>query len=371
MYFKEIQLHNFRNYEDQTVRFHPSVNIILGKNAQGKTNLLEGIYINSLGRSFRTGRDSELVRFGETRAKVKSISVKDGKEQSIEISFGPERKEIKVNGKKEQKSSSLLEKAYIVIFSPEDLRIVQDEPEKRRRFLDRELCQLRPVYYKTLGDYKRLLLQKNNLLRSGESRREQYLPWDLSLVKSGAYLIHQRALFLEKLDRISREIHGKISNGKEELRLSYESNVPPEESRAKTEESFAALLESDLERCIQKGSSLHGPQRDDFSVEVNGVDVRRFGSQGQQRTAALSLKLAETALIREETGEGPVLLLDDVLSELDEERQKFLVRSLSEEQLFITATELPPVLQEDLKEGCLFSVRAGSVQRSEISLTAQ
>lgn len=366
MYFTGIRLENFRNYQMAEVSFHPLVNIIMGKNAQGKTNLLESLYINSLGKSFRTSRDSEMIRFGEESCRVKSRSVREGREQAIELEIGRDRKEIKVDGIREEKTSGLLERAYIVIFSPEDLKIVKEEPEKRRKFLDRELCQLRPVYYRSLGRYKKVLQQRNALLRQGETDRQLFTAWEEALAESGAVITLERARFIEKLDKISRDIHGRITGGKERLELTYEGNLPPEEDKATQKEAFLTALEEGFSSDLLKGTTGKGPHRDDFKISVDGTDVRHFGSQGQQRTAALALKLAETELIKEETGEAPVLLLDDVLSELDGGRQRFLVRALSDVQLFITATELPQVLQEELKKGFFFTIENGKVKKEEI-----
>ncbi|MDO4552649.1 MAG: DNA replication/repair protein RecF [Bacillota bacterium] len=363
MYFKEIALENFRNYEKEKAEFHPSVNVILGNNAQGKTNLLEAIYINSLGRSFRTAKDSEMIRFGQERCRVKSRSVKGGREQTIELSFGKEGKEIKIDGVKENKSSALLERAYIVIFSPEDLKIVKDEPEKRRRFLDRELCQIKPVYYRTLGRYKKILQQRNALLKQGEADRQLFAAWDEALAAEGAPLIQYRNRFLEKLDKISREIHGRITDGKERLELAYEGNLALEKEVSLQRERFSERLQETFFEDLKRGTTGTGPHRDDFKISVDGVDVRHFGSQGQQRTAALSLKLAETELIREETGETPVLLLDDVLSELDPERQRFLIKSLSSLQLFISAAELSPLLERELAGGKIFLIEGGKIKK--------
>ena len=361
MYLKKIELKNFRNYEEQTVEFHNKVNIITGKNAQGKTNLLESLYIMSLGKSFRTSKDTEMIGFEKEFCRAKSTSIKEGRELEIEIIIRNEGKTTKINGVKTAKNIDLLENVYMVIFSPEDLKIVKDEPEKRRKFIDRELCQLKPVYYRNLGRYKKILQQRNSLLKQQEIREDMIAVWDDGLAEYGAKIIQERRRFIEKLDRISREISRNITNGKEALELSYEANAEYRENYEDQKESLKYLLNKNLKTDILRRSTSVGPHKDDLKICVEGVDIRHFGSQGQQRTAALSLKLAEIKLIEEEAGVSPILLLDDVLSELDAERQNFLINSLEEVQLFITTTELSGEVKKQLPDGNTFFVEKGKV----------
>lgn len=365
MYVKKIELKNFRNYEEEAVEFHNKVNIITGKNAQGKTNLLESLYIMSLGKSFRTSKDTEMIGFEKEFCRAKSTSVKEGRELQIEITIGKEGKTTKINGIKTAKNIDLLENVYMVVFSPEDLKIVKDEPEKRRKFIDRELCQLKPVYYRSLGRYKKILQQRNSLLKQQEIKEDIIAVWDESLAEYGAKIIQERSRFIEKLNRISREISRSITNGKEALSLSYESNAECRESYEEQKESLKKLLNKNLKSDIIRRSTSVGPHKDDMKICVEGVDIRHFGSQGQQRTAALSLKLAEIRLIEEETNISPVLLLDDVLSELDAERQNFLINSLEEVQLFITTTELSEEVKKRLPEGDTFFVENGKVVKQQ------
>ncbi|HYE69685.1 MAG TPA: DNA replication/repair protein RecF [Anaerovoracaceae bacterium] len=365
MYLKKIELKNFRNYEEQTVEFHNKVNIITGKNAQGKTNLLESLYIMSLGKSFRTNKDIEMIGFEKEYCRAKSLSIKEGRELEIEITIGKEGKTTKINGMKTAKHFDLLENVYMVIFSPEDLKIVKDEPEKRRKFIDRELCQLKPIYYKNLGRYKKILQQRNSLLKQQDINEDIIAVWDESLAEYGAKIIQERNRFVERLNQISREISRSITNGKEALELSYEANVEHKENYEEQKEYLKKVLNKNLKNDIIRRNTTVGPHKDDLKICVEGIDIRHFGSQGQQRTAALSLKLAEIRLIQEEAKVSPILLLDDVLSELDSERQNFLINSLEEVQLFITTTELSEEVKKQLPDGETFFVENGKVKQME------
>jgi len=365
MYLKKIELKNFRNYEEQTVEFHNKVNIITGKNAQGKTNLLESLYIMSLGKSFRTNKDIEMIGFEKEYCRAKSLSIKEGRELEIEITIGKEGKTTKINGMKTAKNFDLLENVYMVIFSPEDLKIVKDEPEKRRKFIDRELCQLKPIYYKNLGRYKKILQQRNSLLKQQDINEDIIAVWDEGLAEYGAKIIQERNRFVDRLNQISREISRNITNGKEALELTYEANVEHKENYEEQKEYLKKVLNKNLKNDISRRNTTVGPHKDDLKICVEGIDIRHFGSQGQQRTAALSLKLAEIRLIQEEAKVSPILLLDDVLSELDSERQNFLINSLEEVQLFITTTELSGEVKKQLPEGETFFVEKGKVMKLE------
>ena len=363
MYIKNIELHNFRNYGDLELEFHPNVNLILGNNAQGKTNLLESIYVCSMGKSFRTSKDSEMILFGEDFGRVRVEAQRDYYDTSVELIFTREsKKSAKVDGVKIKKSSQLLENLYMVIFSPEDLRIVKDEPEKRRKFIDRELCQLRPKYYEDLSNYKKVLLQRNAYLKEYDVDPSVMDLWDMQLARYGASIMMMRADFIKKLDKISRGIHGAITNGGENLQLKYVPNVELASSLSELEERYYHILRSTFENDLRQRTTTKGPHKDDLEFFIDGISVRNFGSQGQQRTSALSIKLAELSLIKEETGEEAILLLDDVMSELDLQRQEFLVKSLAEIQMFITTTEIPEKLKETLPEGKKFYVTSGSVE---------
>lgn len=360
MYIKSIELKNFRNYDDLNLSFNKNINLILGNNAQGKTNLLEGIYLTAFGRSFRTNKDLELIKFEKDISKVKVQSIKDDEELDLEIIFRKDlKKSAKLNGVKLNKASEILDNIYIVIFSPEDLKIVKDEPEKRRRFVDIELCKLKPLYYSNLSNYKKILIQRNAYLKERDIDTEYLDVWDTQLAKYGAKIIKQREEFIKKINNISREIHKSITNGKENLTISYNPNIKITDN---IEDDFYKTLKSNIENDIRQRTTTKGPQKDDLIFEIDGINVRNFGSQGQQRTAALSLKMAEITLIKDETGEDAILLLDDVMSELDEERQEYLIKSLSETQMFITTTELSDSLLNKFTEKDIFYVENGTVR---------
>lgn len=360
MQIREIELNNFRNYRHLKISFSEDINIFLGENAQGKTNLLEGIYLNGMARSFKTPRDREMVRFDQEYAKVKSRVNYEGEDHLIEIVISRDgRKAVKIDGVKINRTSELLQRVYLISFTPEDLKIVKEDPAKRRGFIDREMCQIRPGYTAELNRYRRVLRQRNALLK-GEIKDPVVLDiWDQEMAESGSRIIRMRREFIRRIDEISSSIHGSISGGREHLSVSYESNI--ESKEGKEEEVLLQILKETREKDMQSGSTGKGPHRDDLKISAEGKDLRRYGSQGQQRTAALSLKLSEIKLIEEETGEMPILLLDDVLSELDNERQKYLIHSLGKSQMFITATDLTGPVADSLPEGKVYRIRRGEI----------
>lgn len=364
MYFKNVTLENFRNYGSMTLDFDPKLNLFLGQNAQGKTNLLESLFIMGLGKSFRTNNDKEMIAFGADWARAKALVADDsGRETSIEITYSKEGKVIKVDGIKLDRTVDLLENVYEVIFSPDDLKIIKDGPDNRRRFLDRELCQIKPVYYSDLGSYKKVLKQRNMLLRQNCSDMALFEVFDESLADYGTRLVEERHVFVQRIEEISKKIHRDISGGKEELFVSYETKISldPSMSRAERKEEYKNLLKKNFESDLYKGYTGFGPHKDDLKIEIDGIDIRLYGSQGQQRTASLSLKLAEIGLIKSETGKNAVLLLDDVLSELDQSRQRYLIESMSDVQIFITATGIEDKLMAMLPKGKSFFVSSGNV----------
>ena len=365
MYFKGIKLQNFRNYELEQVDFHPRVNIITGNNAQGKTNLLEALYMMSLAKSFRTSKDSEMIGFGKAFGRIKAESYKDERSVEVEIILEEGQKTVKIDGLKTNKISDILENNYIVIFSPEDLGIIKGEPEKRRKFINRELCQIKPVYYSNLSRYKKILQQRNYLLKQDCIDPDVLSVWNQEFADTGSRIIRERTGFIAKLDRISKDIHHRITDGKENLSILYESNVPLKETLAEQTEEFLRKLQKNAQQDLFRKTSTVGPHKDDLNIAIDGIDIRSFGSQGQQRTAALSLKLAEIEIIKEETGEIPILLLDDVLSELDFSRQRFLISALREAQLFITTTEISDYVKNTLSDNYIFTVKGGKISREQ------
>jgi DNA replication and repair protein RecF len=354
------------------VFFHEKVNVIVGDNAQGKTNLLESIYVSSLGRSFRTTKEKEMIRFEQPYTRIIATYITEDQEKKVDIGFSKEgKKEIKVNNIKVDKMTEMLNHFYVVVFSPDDLKMVKEEPEKRRNFIDRELCKMRISYLNNLVQYKKVLMQRNAYLKSDKKDRQAMQVWDDALSQYGARVILQRQTFVEEINLISRDIHEKITQGKELLEIRYQPSVKPEGNlKGDSEGSLKNLVEKMQQKLsdsyksdVYAGNTGIGPHKDDLLILINGIAARQYGSQGQQRTAALSMKLAEIHLIEKEKGEKPILLLDDVLSELDGDRQKYLIEALSESQLFITAAELNPQLEEALPAGNSYLVTDGKISR--------
>lgn len=360
MYVKEIELYNFRNYREEKISFNDKVNIFLGNNAQGKTNLLEGIYLNAFGKSFKNVKDKELIRFGEEFCRIKTTIRKEDEDEIVEIVINKEgKKGIKREGIKLKKASELLEEYHMIVFSPEDLKIVKEEPEKRRRFINRELCQIRKGYLSDFNDYRKTLKQRNAYLKEFAIDDTVLDIWDLELAEYGSRIISKRKAFIEMLGPVCSDINERITGGKEKLEVKYEPNIFFEEN---LKNKFYDLLKRNREDDKRHRTTGRGPHKDDMKIVSNDIDLRKFGSQGQQRTAALSLKLSEIAIIERETGEKPILLLDDVLSELDNERQMYLINTLGENQLFVTTTDIMDPVAKNLPEGKIFKIDKGEVR---------
>ena len=346
MYVKSLKLENFRNYDNLSVEFHPGVNILIGDNAQGKTNLIEAIYMMSFAKSFRTRRDRETINFDKDYARIDAVIAADDEEQPFSMLIKPDSKYISYDGVKVSKMTELLEKVYVVIFSPEDLKLVKDSPDRRRKFIDRELSKLKPSYYENLKEDN----IQTDILRI----------WDYKLAEYGSEIIKKRNDFIRKIERVSSEIHSSITSGKETLTVEYEANIPCSEN---LREEFLVETEKNLEKDLSQRTTSKGPHKDDLKICINGVDIRHFGSQGQQRTAALSLKLAEIRLVKELTGEDAVLLLDDVLSELDKSRQSYLVNCLNTVQIFITTTEISEEVADSFPDGITYRIKNGTIEK--------
>lgn len=336
MFLKSIELKNFRNYNNLELDFNKNINLILGDNAQGKTNLLESIYYTSMGRSFKPVKDRDVINFGEETSIIKANAHKydDNLEISIILRKNGD-KEINKDGVKLKKISELCDNMLVVMFSPEDLKIVKEEPEKRRKFIDRELSLISPIYLDNLNNYKKTLFQRNNYLKEENIDELLINVLDKQLSNYGYEVIKYRKDFIEKLQTYVEKIHSGITSGKEKIKLIYKPSIDPE-----SKEEFEKILKDDFYKDSKNAVTSRGPHRDDIEFLINKIDVRRYGSQGQQRTCALSVRLAELSLIEEETGESAILLLDDVMSELDLNRQEYLIKTLENNQIFITATEL-------------------------------
>ncbi len=368
MYIYKLELKNFRNYEELNISFNKNVNLILGKNAQGKTNLLEAIYLSQIGRSFRTNHDHEMIQFKKEEAKVKVYVHKSYLDTSVEILLKTKGKTaaekfIKKDGKNLKQSSQLLNNIYFVVFSPEDLKLVKEDPEKRRKFIDRELCQISPQYLSAFNDYKKTLTQRNAYLKEKKIDPEILDIWDSQLAKYGAIIISLRDAFIKDISKYSAEIHSGITDGAESLLIEYDPNVRVFDIFDEQEEFLYEQIKKSHATDLKLRTTNVGPHRDDIIFYVNDVNMRNFGSQGQQRTCALSIKLAEINLIKEETGEDAILLLDDVMSELDLSRQEYLIDTIKNNQIFITTTEMDKSILDRFLEASVYHVKKGKIEK--------
>lgn len=357
MIVKSVELSDFRNYGSLLLNFSDGINILYGDNAQGKTNILESIYLSGTTKSHRGSKDKEMIHFGKEEAHIRTVVEKQGKEYRIDMHIKKHKtKGIAINQIPIKKASDLFGVLNLIFFSPEDLNIIKEGPAQRRRFLDMELCQLDKIYLYNLSKYNKILNQRNKLLKDmfqNPELRSTLDIWDQQLITYGTKIIQRRRQFVEELNSIIFTIHKKLSGNREELFLSYE----PDCSDAYYSQKLCETREKD-ERF---GSTSVGPHRDDISFFIGNIDIRKFGSQGQQRTAALSLKLSEIELVKKIIGEEPVLLLDDVLSELDSNRQNQLLNSLSTTQTMITCTGLDEFIKNRLKLDKVFRVTDGVV----------
>ena len=362
MNIRSIELKNFRNYENLEISFDEGTNILFGDNAQGKTNILEAAYMSGTTKSHKGSRDREMIRFGEEEAHLKTVVVRGGREYQIDMHLKKNRaKGIAIDKIPIKKSSELFGILNIVFFSPEDLNIIKNGPAERRRFLDSELCQLDRIYLADLTNYNKILAQRNKLLKDMIYRPSlsDTLPvWDMQLIETGKKIIRRRKQFVDELREIVSDIHYRISGGKEELFLKYEPNIDD------------IFFEDELSRAKEKDKKLCqtsvGPHRDDLLFSIGDVDIRKYGSQGQQRTSALSLKLSEIELVRKSISDTPVLLLDDVLSELDSSRQNYLLNNISDTQTIITCTGLDEFVRNRFTVNRVFEVIAGHVYERSI-----
>ena len=357
MKLESIEVGNFRNYENAKLEFHPKTNILYGDNAQGKTNILESIYVCATTNSHKGSKDKELIRFGEDEAHIRMFLTKREMTHKIDMHLRKSKgKGIAIDGQKIKKAADLLGLCNVVFFSPEDLGIIKNGPAERRRFVDMELCQLDNFYLYNLNHYNKIVNQRNKLLKDmymNPDLKETLTIWDMQLVSYGSKIIERRKLFVEQLNEIIYEIHKKLSGGREEIRIQYEPDVELDE--------FERKLKNSQDRDMRAKMTSVGPHRDDFSFLVGDVDIRKFGSQGQQRTAALSLKLSEIELVKRITKDTPVLLLDDVLSELDSNRQNYLLNSIGDIQTIITCTGLEEFVNNRFESNRVFKVSAGTV----------
>lgn len=340
MEISHIRAVNFRNYKNLSVEFSPSGGILIGDNAQGKTNLLEIIHLSAIGKSHRTNKYKEMVKWDNEGFYIRIDGRKRTGIFSNELGFMPPRKKLKINGLEKRKLSDILGNVNVVMFAPEDLEIVKGGPQRRRVYLDKLICQIIPLYSFYLTSYYKLLKSKNIILRKIKQKKEYTEQLDIlnsQLISYGTKIIHHRMDILDKFKAHCNHNHKRLTETLEDLILNYKPSIP-EIEKDKVEESFRITLQRGYESELLRSISLYGPHKDDFSLEINGKEVSSFGSQGQQRTTVLSLKISELELLKSSTGEYPILLLDDVMSELDNKRRNFLINSIGNVQAFITST---------------------------------
>lgn len=342
MYVKNLQVKNYRNYDDININLNNSLNIFLGENAQGKTNLAEAIYFLSSLKSHRTSKNKDIIKWDTNSTYIKGTVSRLYGDDTLEVFISSvEKNYIKVNGVKATKASEVLGRLNVVMFSPEDLKLVKEGPNVRRKFLDFELSQIRPKYHYLIGRYNKILNQRNNILKSLQFSNGSAATLDVfteQLIEAACEIVIMRHNFINEISVISKAIHEKITMGLEDLDIGYVSDVTKFDSKDKIKEQMYEKINKKRDFEIKKGYTLIGPHRDDIMIKINSIDVRSFGSQGQQRSAALSLKLSEIDIINKVTGEYPVLILDDVLSELDKNRQRYLIDNLSHVQTILTCT---------------------------------
>lgn len=333
-----IFLKNFRNYPELKLEFNPNLNIFVGENAQGKTNLLESIYFLALTRSPRTTSEKELIRWLESSTFVSGVLSRDVGKMDLEIQLSSKGRKTKINHLEQKKLSDYIGKMNVVLFSPEDLELVKGSPAKRRRFIDIELGQINPIYLYDLSQYNRILKQRNSYLKNEKIDDIFLSVLDEQLVSFGCKVIEARRRFIQQLEENARALHQEISHGKEVLKLEYQTQLP---LTSDIQTAYLEKLKHNRQRESFQKTTLTGPHRDELLFIVNDNPVAIYGSQGQQRTTALSVKLAEIELMKQEVGEYPILLLDDVMSELDNQRQIDLLESvLGKTQTFVTTTTL-------------------------------
>lgn len=367
MHIESIKLINYRNYDKLDIKLNNKLNIFIGDNAQGKTNLLESLYICAFGKSYRATKEKELIKIDKDKAYIGINVRREFADKFIEIKFEKNKtKRIRINRVEIDKISGLFGHLNVVLFSPEDLKLVKEGPSNRRMFLDTEISQIKPKYRYNINRYNKILKQRNNLLKSIQKNNNKLKTievWDMQLVEVGSEIIKNRIEFINRISEISKNIHKKITEGIEELKLEYmpSFDISCELDKNKIKDIFIKVLNRNLDKDIEKGTTEFGPHRDDIKIYINGLDAKIFGSQGQQRTAALSMKLAEVELVKSEIGEYPVLLLDDVLSELDIKRRKFLLWTFKNVQTIITSTDDIEVDNIHNKDKKVFYVSKGNI----------
>ncbi|MFO7945955.1 MAG: DNA replication/repair protein RecF [Armatimonadota bacterium] len=380
MYIQRLALENFRVYPELQIEFPPGLAIIVGPNASGKTSLLEAIHFLATSKSHRTNADRELVHFKSPHARLQGTFVSDTRELTIAAAIparvsdrkpsSPSSKQMKLDGQSIDRIVDLIGRVPVVMFSNDDLDIVRGAPDFRRRFLNIAIAQLRPRYYDDIRRYGRALLQRNELLKlvcDGHAEKQRLTPWTEQLAKAGAAITNDRSEFIESLTESAGRVHARLSGGEqdgadgEDIVVQYKTNLGDDLDTEVSAEAFMEMLEEGLAEDIRRGYTTIGPHRDDFEIQINGNDARTFGSQGQQRTAALSLKLAQADVVMNWRGEPPLLLLDDCLSELDSARSRRILRLAQQRQgMIITSPVMTDTLAEQ-PDARIYEVEDGSV----------
>lgn len=357
MVVKSLDLKNFRNYHELHIDFDPFTNIFYGNNAQGKTNILESVYLGGTTKSHKGSKDRDMITFTEEESHIRMLVQKKNLTRRIDMHLKKNKtKGIAVDGIPIKKASELFGIVNLVFFSPEDLNIIKNGPSERRRFIDLELCQLDKIYFHNLSNYNKILIQRNKLLKDIAFHPEWMDTleiWDMQLAGYGSKIIKRRHNFVEQLGEIAGDIHENLTGGREHLSLLYEPDCPAD--------ALYEQLKKNRDKDIRYKMTSQGPHRDDLCMQVKDVDIRKFGSQGQQRTSALTLKLSEIELVKRVIHDTPVLLLDDVLSELDSSRQNYLLNSIHDIQTLITCTGLDEFISNRFTINRIFRVEEGTV----------
>ena len=357
MIINSLELANFRKYEELNISFDKGTNILYGDNAQGKTNILESIFICGTTKSHKSSKDSEIIRFGNDESFIRAVFEKNGVEYKINMQLRMSKhKSISINGVPVKKAAELLGLVNIVFFSPEDLSIIKNGPSDRRRFIDLQLCQLDKSYLYDLSNYNKIVNQRNKLLKSIDynmNLKDTLDIWDEQLINYGVSIINRRQKFIDELNIIIGSVHKKLTGKDDILKVIYSKDISSDLYRNR-------LFES-REKDMRYHTTSVGPHRDDLEFQINDVDIRKFGSQGQQRTVALSLKLSEIEFVKQKINDTPVLLLDDVLSELDSKRQNYLLNSIGDIQTVISCTGLDDFIKNRFQIDKCFNIVDGKI----------
>lgn len=353
MIVKNLYLENFRNYDMQTIDFGEKKNVFYGLNGQGKTNIIEALYYFCTCKSFRSIYDKEIIKFGCDYSKINLEFEASKRENNAQI-FITEKKSVKLNGANLERLSELIGKANMVIFTPSQLNLIREGPGVRRNFLDILISQIKPLYFKNLMFYYKILKQRNIILKSKNKKMTDTIDvWDEKLAQYGVNICLLRDKYLKKMNYFLN----MLEYNNENISISYNPSIKDDFS---SKDNFINILKKSIDKDLEKGMTLIGPHRDDFNIDINGISLKKYGSQGQTRTGILKMKIAECEMINEITGEQPLLLLDDILSELDEKRRKYFMEKIKDRQVIITCTDKEFIKD---KESCFFNVNKGSVRK--------